>query len=103
MATNIIGLKELRLNTSKYIAGAQKGKSFTVVRRSKPIFKIVPVDEWGDEGTWESVANFSTMKGGGIPADQFLKLLKQHGQKTQSSLSHFQKKTGSALWMRYKK
>jgi antitoxin (DNA-binding transcriptional repressor) of toxin-antitoxin stability system len=45
--TNIIGFKELRENAEVYIREIEKGRSFLVIRRSKPIFKITPVDEWG--------------------------------------------------------
>lgn len=76
MKTNIIGFKELRLNAENYIKEVSKGKSFVIVRRSKPIFKITPVDEWGDEGIWETVADFSKDKRGGIPADDFLRALR---------------------------
>lgn len=41
--SSIIGLRELRENMEKYIREVRKGRSFIVVRRSKPIFKIVPV------------------------------------------------------------
>jgi prevent-host-death family protein len=75
--SKIIGLKELRENTGKYIAQVSKGKSFTVVKRSKPVFKVVPVDEWGDEGVWGSLIDFRDE--GGMPAKEFLKLLKSHG------------------------
>jgi len=34
-------------------SGVQKGKSFIVVRRSQPIFRLAPVDIWGDEGFWK--------------------------------------------------
>ena len=78
MKTNIIGLKELRENMETYISQVKKGKSFTVVRRSSPVFRVTPVDAWGDEGVWEKVADFSARKGGGMSAEQFLKLLK-HG------------------------
>lgn len=78
--TNIVGLKELRENMDAYITQVGKGKSFTVVRRSRPVFKVVPVDEWGDEGHWETLVDFSDMKGGGMPAEELLKLLR-HGQK----------------------
>jgi prevent-host-death family protein len=78
MKTKIIGLKDLRENMDSYISEVKKGKSFTVVRRSKPIFKVSPVDEWGDDGTWETVLDFSNMKGGGMKAEDFLKRLK-HG------------------------
>ena len=40
----IIGLKELRLNIQKYINRLNKGESFTVVKRSKPVFKVIPFD-----------------------------------------------------------
>lgn len=73
---SIIGLKELRQNADKYISALGKGKTFTVVRRSKPIFKMVPVDEWGDEGTWETVADFREEKDGGIEMKKFAKLLR---------------------------
>ncbi|HUY05327.1 MAG TPA: type II toxin-antitoxin system prevent-host-death family antitoxin [Candidatus Paceibacterota bacterium] len=76
MKTNIIGLKELRENMETYISQVEKGKSFTVVRRSRPVFRVTPVDEWGDDGVWETVVDFSTLKGGGMPAERFLKLLK---------------------------
>ena len=31
------------------------------------------VDEWGDEGQWETVADFRDLPGGGLPADDFIK------------------------------
>ena len=74
----IIGLKELREDTEKYITGAKRGQSFLVVRRSKPIFKITPpVDEWGDEGTWETVVDFTKIKPGGVPIGVVLKSLRR--------------------------
>ena len=71
----IIGFKELRENAGKYISAVEKGRSFTVVRRSKPIFNITPVDEWGDEGIWEKVVDFRDKKGNGIQAEDLLKIL----------------------------
>ena len=53
------------------------GKSFTVVRRSKPIFNIIPVDEWGDEGKWETVVDFTQFKKGGVKAEEVLASLKR--------------------------
>jgi prevent-host-death family protein len=38
----IIGLKELRQNATQIAERAQKGERFTVVKRSKAIFDIVP-------------------------------------------------------------
>ena len=77
--TNIIGFKDLRLNADKYIKAISNGRSFTVVRRSKPIFNITPVDEWGDEGLWETVVDFRDKKGKGIKSEDLLKLLKKIG------------------------
>ena len=70
--TGLVGLKELRENTEKYIKATQKGKSFTVLRRSRPIFKIVPVDEWGDEGEWDTVVDFTAINPRGVPADDVI-------------------------------
>lgn len=75
--SGIVGLKDLRENMEKYIGHIKKGRSFTVVRRSRPIFKVVPVDEWGDGGEWETIADFRDMPNGGIPADDLIELLKK--------------------------
>jgi antitoxin (DNA-binding transcriptional repressor) of toxin-antitoxin stability system len=74
--TNIVGLKELRLNIEKYIKLIKKGHSFTVVRKSTPVFKVEPIDEWGDEGTWETVADFTSIRKGGVPAVEVLQALR---------------------------
>ena len=62
---NLIGLKELRENVETYVTQVRQGKSFLVVRRSKPIFKISPPDE--DSDLWETVIDFTKLKKGGIP------------------------------------
>lgn len=81
-ARKIIGLKDLRLNMEKYIKAVDKGESFTVVRRSKPIFAVTPLDEWGDPvGEWNDGLDFRDLPGGGMPAEDFLKLLKKYGPK----------------------
>ncbi len=41
----IIGLKELRQNATEIAERAQKGESFMVVKRSKPVFTISPPEE----------------------------------------------------------
>jgi len=77
----IIGLKELRENTEKYISQVNKGRSFTIIRRSKPIFRITPVDVWGDEGEWETVVDFREITPKGVPLEAILRTLKHlHGQ-----------------------
>ncbi len=77
MKNTIIGLKELRENMDTYISRIKRGKSFMVVRRSKPVFKISPIDEWGDDGEWETVVDFSEINEMGVPAKNVLKALKQ--------------------------
>ncbi|HEY4521078.1 MAG TPA: hypothetical protein VJL57_01625 [Candidatus Paceibacterota bacterium] len=44
MADSIIGIKELHKNLKRVADAAMKGKSFTVVRDSKPVFRIEPVE-----------------------------------------------------------
>lgn len=72
----IIGLKDLRQNVDKYVAEIEKGSSFTVVRRSRPLFKISSVDS-EDEGVWESVVDFTKIRPGGVPAEEILKELRK--------------------------
>lgn len=72
--TQIVGLKDLRENIEKYISLVNKGMSFTIVRRSKPIFIISPVSN-EEEAGWESVVDFTKLKRGGIKIDDILKRL----------------------------
>lgn len=71
MTNNIIGLKDLRQNVVKYARQVQKGSSYIVMKRSKPLFKICPVP---DE-TWEEVIDFTKIKHGGIDIESLLKRL----------------------------
>lgn len=73
--SRIVGLKELRENTEKYIAEVKRGRSFTVVRRSKPVFRVSPIDEWGDGGMWEAVADFREIEPSGVATRDVLKTL----------------------------
>jgi antitoxin (DNA-binding transcriptional repressor) of toxin-antitoxin stability system len=79
MATKInsVGLREFRENTEKYISELKKGKSFTVLRRSHPVFNIVPADTWGDEGAWETVVDFTKIRKNGVSAQDVLRALKK--------------------------
>jgi prevent-host-death family protein len=71
----IIGLKELRENTEAYIKRVQRGESFTVVRRSSPVFRLAPVDT--DEMGWESVADFTAVDPRGVSAKDILTALRK--------------------------
>ncbi len=73
MAT-IIGLRQLRENAENYISEVKKGKSFIVVRKSKPVFLLVPPEE--DETQWETVIDFTEFYRAGIPAGRLLKKLR---------------------------
>lgn len=68
---NLINLRELRENVSKYAERVAKGGSFVVMKRSKPLFKITPVDDDG----WETVIDFTQFRKGGMPVDQVIKAL----------------------------
>lgn len=67
----LINLKEFREHVSKYEARVQKGDSFVVMRRSKPLFRISPVEEEG----WETVIDFTKFRKGGMPVDVVIKAL----------------------------
>jgi len=66
---NIIGLKSLRDKMSHYAKKVKMGQSFIIVKRSKPLFKIIPIAE--DE-QWQSVVDFTTIKKGGVNIDDIL-------------------------------
>ena len=38
--------------------------------------KIKPVDEWGDEGNWVTIVDFTKIKTGGVPAEEVMRALK---------------------------
>lgn len=69
---NTISLKQLRDQFPKYIEAVNNGQSFTVVKRSKPIFQINPI---ADEGQWTTIIDFTELADGGIPANVILKAL----------------------------
>ena len=76
-AKNIIGLKDLRENVAAYAKKVGKGESFIVYRRSRPLFRISPVDH-EDEGDWKTFIDFTkfTKDGKGISATELLKIMK---------------------------
>lgn len=67
---NIIGLKELREHTEKYIKAVNGGKSFIVVRKSRPVFKISSSED--DAQLWERAVDFTKIKKGGVAIEDVL-------------------------------
>mgnify|MGYP001585067499 CR=1 FL=1 len=68
-----IGLKEFREHLGKYEKRIQRGRSFIVMKRSKPIFTIGPIDAEG----WETVIDFTKFRKGGIPASELITMLER--------------------------
>lgn len=71
-----VGLRALRENMDKYVERLSKGESFLVLRKSTPVFKVEPVDEWGDEGHWETL-DLRDENGEGMPMEEFSAMLKK--------------------------
>ena len=80
---NLIGLKELRENVDTYVSEVQKGKSFIVMRRSMPIFRITPPDDTDE--LWETIVDFTQFYKNGIPARQLLKKLRSLNRSNEKS------------------
>jgi len=74
MRANILGLKELRENMQKYASLVERGRSFMVVRKSKPVFKMVPPET---EEEWETVVDFTKINKNGIDAKRVLRELRK--------------------------
>lgn len=73
MPSDIIHLKELRLNLAKYAKKVAKDHaSFVVYKKSKPLFKIVPLEE----EAWETVVDFTQVHERGVPLQKVLKALR---------------------------
>jgi len=77
---SIIGLKELRENVEVFIKRVQAGESLTVVRRSRPVFRLTPIDTVEDD-TWETVVDCTDAQHpNDVSATTLLNRLKQtHG------------------------
>ena len=68
----IVGLKELRENLEQYVRGVGRGDDYIVVRRSKPLFRITPLDRKED---WETIIDFTRIKKGGVNIKELLSRL----------------------------
>lgn len=73
-----VSIKELRQNLSKFADRVERGESFRVIRRSKPSFIIVNVDEEMLEEGWETVVDFTDGgKRTGVPIEDVMKVIKK--------------------------
>jgi antitoxin (DNA-binding transcriptional repressor) of toxin-antitoxin stability system len=68
---NIIGLKAFRQNVNAYAERVQKGDSFIVMKKTKPLFKVVAAEE----GLWEEIVDFTKIKKGGVDVQDLLSRL----------------------------
>jgi hypothetical protein len=72
----IIKSRDLRDDMQKVADAVAKGRSFLVMKQSKPLFKVTQpdVDEWGDRGKWTNVVDFDR---DGITIDEFMDKLRK--------------------------
>jgi len=68
---NIITLKNLRENMQEYAQKVLDGRSFIVFKKSRPLFKIAPLNE----GAWEEVVDFTKIQKGGVDINDILRRL----------------------------
>lgn len=73
MKKTIIGLRELREHINIYIDEVNKGKSFIVVKRSRPVLKISSPEE--ESEVWEEVVDFTKIRKGGVAISDMLSRL----------------------------
>ncbi len=71
---NITGLRELRENMATYVRKVEQGEEVLVFKKSKPIFKLSPVDDLGDEGHWINF-DLRNKNGKGISMEEFQRAL----------------------------
>ncbi len=75
----IIGLRELREHVAKYAAQVARGQSFIVVKQSKPLFRITPLEEVDpveDAKGYKTIIDFTKIRKGGVPFKEILSAIK---------------------------
>lgn len=71
----IVSLKNFRTNLTKYAENVSKQTlSFSVYKKNKPMFRVVPITE---TETWETVVDFTEIYPQGISAKKILQALKK--------------------------
>ncbi|MEK7528646.1 MAG: type II toxin-antitoxin system Phd/YefM family antitoxin [Patescibacteria group bacterium] len=73
-----VPIKQFRNDISSFADQVEEsGKTFIVIRHSRPCFKVVPITD-DEDGEWETVVDFTGGgKKAGIKAADFFKLLDQ--------------------------
>lgn len=67
---NLVSLKNFRTKLTDYTRlVSEHGNSFIVLRKSKPVFKIVPIEE----DSWETVVDFTKIDKKGVSFDDVKK------------------------------
>lgn len=69
-----VGIKEFQQHASRFSKRVQQGETIIVFSRSKPVMKVVPVD---DDGEWETVIDFTEFRKGGIPLSELKQKLEE--------------------------
>lgn len=67
----LIGLKDFRENVESYTKKINQGQSFVVLKKSKPIFRISPIET----DSWEEVIDFTKLKKGGVKINELISRL----------------------------
>jgi antitoxin (DNA-binding transcriptional repressor) of toxin-antitoxin stability system len=63
-----VALKEFRQDVEKFAGKVARGMTLVVTKRSRPLFRVAPVDD----GIWEEVVDFTKFKRGGIRIEDLL-------------------------------
>ena len=72
---NLLSLKDFRTQLTKYADRvSKKGDSFVILKRSKPVFKVVPINH---EEEWETVIDFTEIDPKGVPFSKVIKALEE--------------------------
>ena len=68
-----IGFRELRENSDAIIEAVANGDSFVVKRKSKAVFKLVPIEE----EVWNTLIDFTEIDPDGVPAQDVLEAIER--------------------------
>lgn len=80
--SKIVPIKEFRKNLAYFADLAQQGDSIIVIRRSAPVFKVVPIEHLEVEDKWENEIDFTEgEKKKGIPAKKLLEAMEEFEKK----------------------